>query len=84
MLTRARGGELDREREAVEPAADLGDLLRLFARAPEGGSHRGRAHGEEPSRVAERERRDAVLVLGREAKRRSAGHEQSEVRRGRQ
>ncbi len=70
VLARARGRELDRQREAVEPAADLGDLVCLLARPAEAGRDRGRARDEEPRRVAQRQRRDAVLVLGREAERR--------------
>ena len=54
----ARGGELDREREAVEADADLGDRGRVRVRHGEVGLDGAGALDEERDRLVLRERRD--------------------------
>ena len=56
---RTRGGELDRERQAVEADADLGDRRRVRVRDREVGLHGPGALDEERDRVVLRERRRA-------------------------
>ena len=55
---RARGRQLDRERQAVEPDADLGDRRRVRARDGEVGLDRLRALDEERDRLVLRQRRE--------------------------
>jgi hypothetical protein len=74
-----RGGELDRERKAVEPAAELHDLVRLLARPPEARCDGARPRGEQLDRVAGWERPDAVFVLAREVERRPARGEDGQL-----
>ena len=95
---RARSGELDRERQPVEPRADLGDcggvlLVELEVRVDGAGTG-----GEQPHRVVRGqlleaqpgaglgrcEGRDRVLVLPREPERRAARGEHEQPRRRRQ
>ena len=66
-----RGGELDREREAVEAAADLGDRLGGL----EAGCHLSRAGDEELDRLLLGKRRHRVLVLAAEVERLAARDE---------
>ena len=87
---RARGRELDRERQAVEADADLGDRGRVRGRHGEVGLDRLRALDEERDRVVLREllelrqvrrvgqaeRRHLELVLAGEPERRAARGEQ--------
>ncbi len=61
---RAGGGELDREREAVEADADLGDRGRVRVRHGEVGLDGAGAFDEERDRLVLRERRDRGQVRG--------------------
>ena len=68
---RARGGELERERQVVEAAAELGDrLVRLEPRAL----------AEELDRLGLGQRRDRVLDLAADAQQLAARDEQLQVR----
>ena len=60
----ARGGKLDREREAVEADADLGDRRRVRVRDGEVGLHGAGALDEERDRLVLRERRDLGQMRG--------------------
>ena len=75
---RSRRGELDRQREAVEAAADLGDgrVGRELAPDP------ARSLDEERRRVAVGEWLESVLLLGRDAQRRPARDENPQPARG--
>ena len=66
-----RGGQLDREREAVEAAADLGDGLGSL----EAGCHLSRAGSEQRDRLLLGKRRHRVLVLGADVERLAARDE---------
>ena len=72
----ARGGELERERQVVETAADLRDRLVAL----EVGLDRLRARQEEADTLVGRERRHLVHLLRVHAQRLPARHEQIEVR----
>src|SRR5262249_21338713 len=80
VLPGSCGGELDREREAVEPAAQVGKLVGLLARAAEPPRDRPRSGGEQLHRVSERQWWHPVLMLAGKAKRRPAGDEQRQLR----
>ena len=86
-------GELDREREAVERSRDPGDRLGVHLRDVELRHDLARPLDVEPDggrcrdgieigrrRVGNAERRDAVLVLERDVKRRPARREELELR----
>ena len=90
----ACGGELDREREPVEPATDVRDRTRVALGEREA-SLASRARSANPAtdavsqqrvdvcrpvRGRELERRDGHHALGRYAERRAARHERSECR----
>jgi hypothetical protein len=72
----ARGGELDGQRQVVEPGADLGDLAVCDEIAP--GGHR--AGEEQLNRLGGLQRVDPVLVLAGQVQRLPAGDQQGEVR----
>ena len=74
----ASGRELDRERQVVEPAADLGHL----AVRCELDTHRACALVEEGDGVRIAQRQDDVLTLAREMERLAARHEQRQLRAG--
>ena len=76
---RPAGGELDREREPVEPAAQLDDRVVLGARA--GG---GRAVEEERRGVLAREPHQPHDLLAVDAQRRAAGRHDAQVGTARQ
>ena len=90
----ARGGELDRERQPVEPAAGGGDVGRVLVRELEVGPQRDRALDEQLDRLrcervlqrdcavagGERERRHREQPLAAHAQRRTAGHERGDTR----
>ena len=85
QLARGKGlhasrGELERERQVVEAAADFRDCLVDL----EVGLHRTRPRGEEADRLRVRERRNGVCLLGGEAERLAARHEQLERRAARE
>jgi hypothetical protein len=67
-----RRRELDREREPVEPPADLEQGGGVLARRPEFGLDRSSPLDEEPDRVGFRERGHGILVLAREVQARAA------------
>ena len=75
----SRGDELDREREAVETAADL--VHRRERVVLQDHAARGGELDEERRRVLDRERLERKNALGREAERRAARREHLEVRR---
>ena len=89
----ARRGELDGERQAVEPRADLGDGARVRGRDAEVWLDRDCALDEEPHRlrlrehlgsrreVGERERRHRELPFAVHTQRRAAGRDDPDVRR---
>jgi hypothetical protein len=78
---RPRGGELEREREAVEPAADRVDRRVRRERAADCAG----ALDEERRRLVRREWVERVLALAGEAQRRAARDEDAELaRRGEQ
>ena len=90
----ARGGELDRERQPVEPAAGGDDVGRVLVRELEVGPQRDRALDEQLDRLrcerilqrdcagagGERERRHREQPLAAYAQRRTAGHERGGTR----
>ena len=78
---RPRGGELQRERQTVEPPADrIHRRVRLERAADRAGSF-----DEERHRLVRRERVERILALAREAQRRAARDEDAELaRRGEQ
>jgi hypothetical protein len=65
------GRELDRERKAIEPAADLRDCLVRFEVRPDG----PRPLEEELHRIRLRQRAERKLVLGGEMEASAAGRE---------
>ena len=73
----ARGRQLDRERQAVEAAADLGDGAVGREVGPDGPG----ALVEEGDGVVVRQRRNRILLLQRQAERLAARREQLEVAR---
>jgi hypothetical protein len=90
-----RRGQLDRERQSVQPAADLGDRGGVRLVQAEAGQHRGRACHEErhggiagdrrqvrPPRIRQRQRRYRIGVLAAQAQRRPAGGEYLQRRTG--
>ena len=91
-----RRGELDRQRQAVEADADLGDRRRVLVRDLEPGPHRPSALDEQRDRlvlgelrqrrkvgrVRQAERRNRVLLLARHLQRASAAGQDGEVRAG--
>ena len=72
VVARPRRRELDRERQAVEPPAQLRHLVGLLAGPAEARRDRAGARGEQPDRIRQRQRLDAVLVLAGEPQRRPA------------
>ena len=79
------GGELDRERDAVEPLAQPHDVRPVLRRDGEPGDYRRRALGEQVRRVilgGQREQREGMLPLGVE--RLPAGGQQGHPGRGAQ
>ena len=76
-----RRRELDRERQAVEPGADLRDGLGVLLGDPEVGRRRLGPLGEERDRVRRPELGDAVGLLAVEAERRAAGGQQLQAGR---
>ena len=90
----ARGGELDRERQPVEPAAGGDDVGRVLVGELEVGPQRDRALDEQLDRLrcervfqrdcavagGERERRHREQPLAAHAQRRTAGHERADTR----
>ena len=70
----ARGGQLDRQRDAVQPLADLGHRRRVRIRQGEVGLHRGGPVDEEPHGLVLRQRRRAP------ARRRGSGTESGGTR----
>ena len=90
----ARGGELDRERQPVEPAADGGDVGSVLVGELEVGPQRARALDEQLDRLrcervfqrdcaipgGQRERRHREQPLAAHAQRRTAGHERGDTR----
>ena len=63
--TRTRaGGQLDGQRDAVEPVADLGHRRGALGGHSEGGLHRHRPVDEQPHRLGLRQRRDGSRPLG--------------------
>ena len=77
---RPRGRELDREREAVEAAADRLDRGVGCELAPDG----TRPLDEERRRLARRERLEPILPLARHVQRRPARDEHAQPARGRE
>ena len=77
----SRRGELDRERQAVEPYAQLGDRGRILLGQGEARIGGLRARDEELRRLVLGERRHGVLVLCSKVKRRAARHDHSQSRR---
>src|SRR5581483_10372271 len=90
---RARGRELEREREPVQPVADLGHGRRALLGELEPRVDRTRPRREQPNRVVRddllegacrarrRQRGDRVLVLGGQPQRRAAGRQHAEAGR---
>ena len=79
---RARGGELDGERQAVEASADLLDRGRVLVRQQEARIGSPGALDEERNGVLEVERVERVLLLAGDPQRRAARDEEREPRRG--
>ena len=91
----ARGGQLDRHRQAVEPRADFDDRGRVFLGQHEVGSCRDRALHEQRDRRAlcelvdmreiaplgQGQRRDGILALGVHVEHRTARDEHLQPRR---
>ena len=89
-------GELDRQRQAVQADADLGDRRRILVRDLESGPHRPSTLDEQRDRlvlgelrqrrkvgrVRQAERRNRVLLLARHLERASAAGQDGEVRAG--
>lgn len=94
----ARGGELDRQRQPVEPAAHLGDrrgvrgleleprraALRAVDEQPDGVGPAHRLHPEVQARVGQAHRRHVVRHLARDAQRLAAGGQHAQARARRQ
>ena len=80
----ARGSELERQGEPVDPRADGFDDGFVLLGEPEAGVDGGRAAREELQRLEPRERRHRILALDREAQGRPARHEQLECGAGRE
>ena len=92
-----RGGQLDRQRQAIQPRADLGNHRGIFRREREVGAHRLRAcHKQRHCRVGgqrlgrggawrgQGQRRHGQLVLARKMQRDPARHQRAQVRALRQ
>ena len=79
---RPRGGQLDRQREPVQPGADLGHGVELGLRI-EPVDGRTRTLDEQPRRLGSLERRHGVFVLTREMEDGAAGHDDGQQRGGR-
>ena len=77
---RAVGGQLDRQRQPVQPRADLRDDVVVVGRRPVR-PRRGHARREQRRGVGDRQRLHAVGVLGGQPQRRAAGREHGQVRR---
>ena len=78
----ARSGELERERKAVEPAAELGDVLQIGRTRLVAVSDGARPLEEELRCRRRLERLDRVLVLALEPKHLAARDDDGEPRRG--
>ena len=87
-----RRGQLDRERQAIQPADDLGDRGGVPLINGEAGHHGGGPLGEQPYRLAggerrerggrplrQGERRDRAFLLARHAKGRPAAHQDTQI-----
>ena len=80
----ACGGELDRERQAVDPGADLANGVLVLVRQLEARLHRRRALLEELQRGIRPERLHGEDVLTRQVQDGAAGDEHGQARRARQ
>jgi hypothetical protein len=89
----ARRRQLERQRQPVQPPADLDDRLRVVGRQHEGRAHCLRPRDEELHRgclrqprgigaVRQRQRRHRVFLLGGQAQRHAAGGQHRQVRAG--
>ena len=78
---RPRSGELDCERQAVEPTADRPQGLLVLRAAAEVGLERTRTRDEQLERIVLRKRLHRVHLLARQMENRTAGHDDPQPRR---